>query len=283
MIIDHSDIPLVSIVVPCYNSAEYLSETLDSLLAQTYSNFEIIAIDDGSTDHTVQILNQYAMQDSRFNILLQENTYCVIARQNAIAHAKGKYLVCLDSDDKLAPTYLEKCVEIAERQPEIGIVYSEAQLFGRINQSWSLPPYDIQDFLIENSIYISALIRKSEFDAVGGFDTRLLYFEDWELFISLIRRGAQVYRIKEPLFFYRLRHNQSSITDEVSKHKRSENLFYLYGKHKEFYEQNNIYFSDLFLGFKSDKDHKRRYYKKPLRKLFYKWFKPKKYQKIYSK
>mgnify|MGYP003476177576 FL=1 len=94
--------PLVSVIIPCHNTAAYLTETLESLFAQSFDHFEAIAIDDGSSDDTLEILQQFAAIDKRLTVLSQANTYCVIARTNAIARAKGKYLVCLDSDDKLA-------------------------------------------------------------------------------------------------------------------------------------------------------------------------------------
>lgn len=210
-------------------------------------------------------------------MLTQENTYYIIARKNAIAHAKGKYLVCLDSDDKLAPEYLEKCVTVAESNPELAIVYSDAVIFDRENKPWDLPDFKIRSFLLSNCIYVTALIRKSNFDAVGGFDIRLTMFEYWEFFISLIQQGVGVHRIREPLFFYRHRANLSSVSSQANKEKRSENLFKIYSKHRLFYEKNGIYFQDLF----SAKFKEEQHYQKWWRRYFYKYCKPKRYQQIY--
>ena len=272
--------PLISVIIPCHNSAKYIQETLDSLLAQTWTNFEVIMIDDASTDNTVEILKQYQQNDARLHLIEQKiNTYCVKARQNAITHAKGEYLVCLDSDDKLAPTYLEKCVLAAEQDKSLSIVYTDGVLFGRVNKPWILPEFNPRDFLLHCSIYITALIRKSDFDAVGGFDTSLTLCEDWELFISLIERGAKVHRIREPLFFYRRRENHSSATDAASQARQSDNVLKIYTKHYDFYKSHSIYFHDLIAA----RNKENKYYEKPHRKWFYKLFKPKQYKIIQNR
>ena len=278
-----SSIPLISVIIPCHNSAEYISETLDSLLASSWKNFEVLAIDDASSDNTVDILRSYQQRDNRIHIIeQQQNTYCVIARQNAIAHAKGEYLVCLDSDDKLAPTYLEKCVSAAEQDKSLSIVYTDGMLFGRKNGPWKIPEFAPRQFLMHCSIYVSALIRKSDFDAVGGFDTSLTLCEDWELFISIIKNGGKVHRIHEPLFFYRQRLDHSSASDigYQFKERLSDNIFHIYSKHYDFYKQHHIYFSDIWDCQNKIVKMYKRYYLYSLRRFFYQWFKPKKYQEI---
>lgn len=240
-----TEIPLVSVIIPCYNTAEYIQETLDSVFNQTYQNIEVIAIDDGSTDNTLQKLNENKEKYSQLKVITQRNTYNVIARKNAAKYAKGKYLIFLDSDDKIAPTYIEKCCEIAEKDQNIAAVYSMADFFDAKNEPWQLPEFKLPDFLYGNCIYISALIRKSEFDKVGGFDENLTQFEDWDLYISLVKNGGKVYRLPETLFYYRQRENLSSVSNTASKAKISENMFKIYTKHYDVYVDNGIYFQDL--------------------------------------
>lgn len=271
--------PLVSVIIPCYNTAAYLTETLESLFAQSFDHFEAIAIDDGSSDDTLEILQRFAAIDKRLTVLSQANTYCVIARTNAIARAKGKYLVCLDSDDKLAVDYLKKCVAIAESDEQLSVVYSKAMLFDRENKAWPLPEFHTKDFLLSNCIFITALIRKSHYDAVGGFDTGLTMFEDWDLFISLVENHGKIHRINEPLFFYRQRQTCSSVTNQASKQKWSDNLFKIYQKHYAFYCSNGLYFHDLMAA----RLKREQYYQKPWRKWFYKHFKPQKYKILCDK
>ncbi|MFV2029941.1 MULTISPECIES: glycosyltransferase family 2 protein [Neisseria] len=273
-----ADYPLVSVIIPCFNVEQYLPETLESLFAQTYKNFEVIAIDDGSTDGTLRLLEHYAENNANLKVLSQENAYCAVARQNAIAYAKGKYLVCLDSDDKLDPSYIEKCVAVAESNNDVAIVYSNAVLFDNENKPWYLPEFDTVGFLLKNCIYVTALIRKSVFDKVGGFDTSLTMYEDWDLFISIIKNNGKVFKINEYLFFYRKRKNKTSVSNSISKENESNNLLKIYNKHYEFYIKNGIYFQELMWSGFEKREKLKKYYNRFYRKIFYKWFRPKKYR-----
>jgi len=105
----------VSVIIPCYNAAQYLEECLDTILHQTLKEIEVICVDDGSTDSTVEILKKYAQRDERFNFLVQENQFAGVARNAGMAIAKGKYLSFLDSDDFFEPMMLEHMYRQAER------------------------------------------------------------------------------------------------------------------------------------------------------------------------
>lgn len=272
---------LVSIIIPCYNVQDYIIETLDSAFSQTYENIEVICIDDGSTDGTLSILYNYQEKQPSLKVIQQENTYCVIARQNAYRHANGEYLLFLDSDDKIDQTYIKKCVDILDNSPDIGIVYSEADFFDAKHEKWKLPKFELKEFLLSNCIYITALIRKSDFNKIDGFDLNLTHFEDWELFISLIKNGVGVYQIPETLFHYRIRTENNSITNLANSKKISDNMFYIYKKHYDFYIENNIYFQGFFIGLSAENNRKRKKYDNYFTKLRYKLFKPKKYREIY--
>jgi len=280
--------PLVSVIIPCYNTAQYIQETLDSVFNQTYQNIEVIAIDDGSTDNTLQKLNENQKNHPQLKVITQQNTYNIIARRNAAKHAKGKYLIFLDSDDKIASEYVSKCCEVAEQDESIAAVYSKADFFDAKNGQWQLPEFKLPDFLYRNCIYISALIRKSEFDKVGGFDENLTQFEDWELYISLIKNGGKLYRLSETLFYYRQREDLSSVSNTASKQKMSDNMFKIYSKHYDFYIENGVYFQDILFGAYAYQDIERKKeqervskYEKTITKIRYKIFKPRKYIEIY--
>lgn len=277
--------PIVSIIIPCYNVESYVNETIDSVLNQSYQNIEVILVDDGSTDNTLKILEGYAKKHSNIKLITQKNTYYIVARQNGVKLAAGEYLLFLDADDLIAPDYIEKCCIIAENNENIDIVYSQANLFGNKNCRWELPKFNMPDFLLNNCIYVSALIRKSKFDIVGGFDTSLTQFEDWELFISLISRGSKVYQIPEVLFYYRQREDFSSVTNTADDRKRSDNMFRIYSKHYDFYLENGIYFQDLISNAANSvkrREKKIKKYQSPLTRLRYKIFKPSKYKRVYK-
>lgn len=284
-----TEIPLVSVIIPCYNTAEYIQETLDSVFNQTYQNIEVITIDDGSTDNTLQKLNENKEKHSQLKVITQKNTYNVIARKNAVKYAKGKYLIFLDSDDKIAPVYIEKCCEVAEKDKNIVAVYSKADFFDAKNEPWQLSEFKLPDFLYRNCIYISALIRKSEFDKVSGFDESLTQFEDWDLYISLIKNGGKVYRLPETLFYYRQREDLSSVTNTASAQKISDNMFKIYSKHYDFYIENGVYFQDVLFGaytyrnLEKEKEKQRvSKHEKFITKLRYRVFKPEKYKDVYK-
>lgn len=116
--------PKVSVIVPCYNLGQYLDETIDSILAQTYQDFKIIIVNDGSTDgDTIELLKTY--NKPKTQVIHTENQGPSAARSAGIPLAKGQYILPLDADDLIGDTYLEKAVEVLDKDPSIGIVYME--------------------------------------------------------------------------------------------------------------------------------------------------------------
>lgn len=118
--------PFVSIIIPVYNVASFLPDCLDSVLNQTFSDFEVLCVDDGSTDKSIDILNQYAQKDSRIRILTQKNKGCSVARNNALAVAQGKYIAFLDSDDAYHPQFLSVLTRVAQEE-NVPLVWCDFQ------------------------------------------------------------------------------------------------------------------------------------------------------------
>ena len=194
---------------------------------------------------------------------------------NAIARAEGKYLVCLDSDDKIAPDYIRECVSIAEQNLHTDIVYSDAEFFGTRYGTWPLAEFSLPEFLMENSIYITALIRKSAYDKAGGFDPNLTFFEDWDLFISMIKNGSGVHKIGKTMFFYRKRENETSVNNLSSGETVSDNAFKIYQKHYGFYKANGLsYLRLLYTAADAHKKQKKENLKRRgrIQYLLNKWF-----------
>ena len=268
----HNDIK-VSVIIPCYNAVKYVEETLQSVSGQTFKNIEIIAVDDGSTDDTFSVINKYKDIDNRLTTIKIQNGGSSKARMEGAKLAKGEYLLFLDSDDLIDPTYIEKCIFIARQGYDI--VYTKARFFGRKPGELYLPEFNLLDFLCSNCIYVSALIRKSLFDLVGGFDTSILQMEDWECFINMIKNGGKVYRIPEMLFLYRKREDCSSKSDSATNDEMENSFFAIYTKHYEFYRSNNLGLKDLLW-----RMHKHRLNR--WRRLAYRIFKPKKYIEEYK-
>jgi glycosyltransferase involved in cell wall biosynthesis len=226
--------PKVSVIIPCYNLGKYIEEAVDSVLNQTYKDFEIIIVNDGSTEkETVDLLN--SLNKPKTKVLHTNNQGLAEARNNGIKLAVGEYILPLDADDRIAPTYLEKAVLILDENKNVGIVYSLAEFFDEENSAWDLPEYSLPRMLLTNLIFCSAFFRKTDWDQVGGYKASMKYgWEDYEFWLSLIELKREVYRIPEHLFFYRSRHN--SMANAMSR----EHLLY---SHKEIVRNH----SDLFI------------------------------------
>lgn len=214
----------VSIIIPCYNKGAYIKEALESSLSQTYPNIEIVCYNDGSSDNSSAVIQEFANKYSNFLFIdSKENKGVIAARNSAIENSSGVYILPLDADDKIAPTYVEKAVKILEENSSVGIVYCKAKKFGITECNWILPEYDETDFLYKNCIFVSALFRKSDFIKVGGFKQYMdKGLEDWDLWLSLLELGLKPYRINETLFFYR---QISENTRTISANENSYDLF----------------------------------------------------------
>lgn len=229
--------PKVSIIIPCYNLGQYLDEAVDSILAQSFQDSEIIIVNDGSTDDfTTELLSNYNKRKTK--VINQENRGLSSARNSGIKASSGEYILCLDADDKLHQEFLEKTIPVLDEDLEhkYGFVMPWAQLFGNDNQLWITAEYDPYVLAMRNDMHCSALFRRECWDAVGGYREHMASgYEDWDFWISIVAAGYQWVTVKEPLFYYRKR------TDSMIKksdEKRLE-LFRQIIKNNEAYYRNN--------------------------------------------
>jgi glycosyltransferase involved in cell wall biosynthesis len=193
----------VSVIIPCYNGGAFVNEAIQSALNQTHKDLEVIVIDDGSTDKlTVEVLN--VGQWERTRIFRQENMGPAAARNAGIRAAKGEFILPLDADDRIDPSYVEKALAVMHAQPNVGIVYCKAMRFGEIEGPWLMPPFSLQGMAIGNVIFCTALFRKYDWEKVGGYSETIRYgLEDYDFWIKLISTGIEVCQIDEYLFHYR--------------------------------------------------------------------------------
>lgn len=199
-------LPVISVVIPCYNQAKFLSEALDSVLAQTYVDWECVVVDDGSIDNTRDVAMMYCTKDVRVKYIYQSNAGLSAARNAGVGHSLGRYILPLDSDDIIGENYMKLAMNVFENNDKLTIVYSRANLFGVKKGEWKLPAFSIERMLGRNCIFCSAFYRRVDFDRVGGYNTNMKYgFEDWDFWLSLLQEGGEVYHINEILFFYRIR------------------------------------------------------------------------------
>lgn len=194
----------VSVVIPCYNAGGHLAEAVESALAQTHTDLEVVIVDDGSTDAaTLALLDAAAWPRTR--IVRQANQGPAAARNRAIREATGEFILPLDADDRIDPTYVEKALAVLEARPEIGIVYCRAVKFGSESGPWELPAFTLSELVIDNVIFVSALFRKRDWERVGGFSEHLRHgVEDYDFWVKMVHAGCGVFQLDEPLFHYRV-------------------------------------------------------------------------------
>lgn len=195
----------VSVIIPCYNQGAYLDEAVDSVLDQTYEDFEIVIVNDGSTDpHTIELLANY--RRPKTGVLHTVNQGLAAARNAGITAALGEYILPLDADDKIGPLYLEKAVAVLEGSPDVGIVYCLGRLFGAAERMVAAPEFSVRKMLFSNLIFASGFFRRADWRAVGGYNPNMRHgCEDWDFWLSLIELGRTAYRIPEVLFHYRIK------------------------------------------------------------------------------
>ncbi len=214
-----NDTPLVSIIIPCYNYGKYLEEAVSSAQHQTYSNVEIIVVNDASTDPlTIEVLKKFE-DDTTVTILHHaDNKGLPATRNTAISYSSGKYILPLDADDTIEPTIVEKTAAILEEQGDVGFVSVGIRYFGDVNYVQHPPTFHFYKLLYHNTVSVTSLFRRTAWEEVGGYNEGLIHgYEDWEFWINLAKHGWKGSCIEEPLFNYR-KHGKSMISETKKKH-----------------------------------------------------------------
>lgn len=209
---DTGKMELISIIITSYNEGEYLWECLDSVRAQTYENIEVLIVDDKSTDqNTISILKQLEKRGER--VIWLDHSGVSKARNVAAKIATGKYLIFLDGDDKLASTYVEKMIDVAQYNKDVRMVYTIARLFD--GRSYLVPrarPIYKKLLIYNHYFQVTCLLEKERFIKIGGFNEKMIYgIEDWELFLRYCQPGMKVARVNEDLFYYRKKEHSRTI------------------------------------------------------------------------
>lgn len=228
--------PLISVVIPCFNDGAYLPETISKLKEQTYSNFEIIVVNDGSTDQaTIDVLNR--LSGDGITVLHKENGRMSSARNYGVAHAKGSIIAALDADDYYDASFFEKAIKILASKEEVAVVTSHIQMFGDFNKVAKPRGGNAFNFLFSSECPACAIVRKSCWDEVGGYDEEMkMGYEDWEFYIRITQKGWYVEVIQEKLLYYRQTSGSTLKNDTVPR--RQEIINYIIEKHKDWYIEN---------------------------------------------
>ena len=201
--------PIVSVIIPCYNQAGYLSETIQSAFESDYRPLEVIVVNDGSTDSSLQVALSLLEKYEGLEVIDQENAGVASARNAGIRQAKGDFILPLDGDDKIHPQYISKAVSVLISRPAIKVVYCEGKKFDEKGlKDWNLKPFSRRALARDNMIFVSALFRKKDWEEVGGFSEDMtMGREDWEFWIKMLKNGGEVVQLPMVGFFYRLTPN----------------------------------------------------------------------------
>jgi CHAT domain-containing protein/glycosyltransferase involved in cell wall biosynthesis len=203
----------ISLIMTVYNRDRYLKTAIDSVLTQTWSNFELIIWDDGSTDDSLAIAQDYADRDRRVQVFSSPHQGRVASLQNAIAQSQGQFLALVDSDDILAPTTLADTLSILLLYPQVGFVYtdyididSEGNTLGYGKRCQI--PFSHDRLLLDFITFHFRLMRRSVYEQVGGFTPDNIYAEDYDLCLKM-SEVSEVYHLQKPLYYYR--HHRENI------------------------------------------------------------------------
>ncbi len=221
-------------MVPCYNQADFLPETLASIAAQSFQAWECHIVNDGSQDNTAEVAKKWIAKDQRFRYLEKSNGGLASARNAGIHEARGKFILPLDSDDLLDESYLEKGLN--RMSSERRVVTTHVEFFGTSKGVWIPPGVEITDFVHKNTIVCTSLYPKSLWEELGGYDEMMRHgFEDWDFWLRASAAGVVFEVIPEPLFKYRRRDN-SMLDDAYAR--RLEVFSYVIEKNADTFQKH---------------------------------------------
>ena len=194
----------VSVIMPCFNHGEFLAEAVRSVSDCKRDDIELIVVDDGSTDERTG-KEMDTLRAEGIKVIRQENKGLAAARNVGILASQGEYLFPLDADDRLRAGWIDSGIGILDSDPEVGVVYGDAQNFGIHTERWNVGPFDDHHLLHWNFIHASALYRRSIWDQNGGYDRTMPVqgFEDWDFWLGALECGWRFRYIPEVFFDYR--------------------------------------------------------------------------------
>lgn len=230
--------PRVSVLVPCFNLGRYLPETMDSVSRQTFTDYEILLVDDGSDDpETVELLATASWPNT--TVFRTPNRGLARARNFMLERSRGEYVCALDADDLLDPRYLERTVAVLDSRPDLSFVSTHLRMFGTEDRVWpGTDRCDLEALLCDDTVTTAALARRSAMVDVGGYDEEMPEQgdEDWDLWIRLVKAGHRGVILPDVLFRYRRR--PGSMSDRCTNGQPHLDLIeYLVRKHEDAYRR----------------------------------------------
>ncbi|WP_254566307.1 glycosyltransferase [Oscillatoria sp. HE19RPO] len=234
----------VSVIIPCYNQGEFVLEAIASVESCQDPVYEILIVNDGSTSPVTQKVLNY-LQEKGYQVINQSNQGLAAARNTGIKKAQGRYILPLDADNKIKPAYITEAVEILDEQPEVGVVYGNAELFGEKTGIVEVPDFDINRLVAGNYIDACAVFRRTVWQDCGGYDSQIpqkLGYEDWDFWLGVAEKGWQFHHVSEVMYEYRFRANSMVSACNIPENRR-ELFRYICSKHIGLYATN---FANIF-------------------------------------
>jgi glycosyltransferase involved in cell wall biosynthesis len=209
-----------------YNRERYLATAIESVLAQTRQDFELLIWDDGSTDKSLEIARSYAQQDSRVRIVAAKHLGSALALQQAIAETSGDYIGLVDSDDVLAFRAIEETAAVLDAEPEVGLAYTDYLVIdekGKVlgEGKRCRIPYSKERLLLDLMVFHFRLIRRSVYDQIGGINESFECAYDYDLCLRL-SEVTQIRQVKQPLYYYRVHDNSISHQKQLEQILQSQ-------------------------------------------------------------
>ncbi len=215
--------PLVSVVIPTYNLAAYTAEALESVRAQTLGDYEVVIVDDGSTDNTVEVIQPF-LKDSRFKLIEQPNQGTAAARNTAISNARGQWIAFLDCDDLWLPAKLEKQAEVIEANPRAALIFGNGIEFDETGDTgvfYRKPEVfpdgvGLERVLRRNCFWAcSVMVRRQDVLDAGMLRVDLPGVDDYDLWLKVLERGGDARGVWEPVARYRKRRDSQGLNKRL--------------------------------------------------------------------
>ena len=229
--------PTISVVVPCYNGGKFLDQLQACLARQTFRDFEIVVVDDGSTDSLTKA--KFALLEPGIRVIHQENRGLPAARNAGILESSADVLMILDCDDQLEPTYFEECLDaLRSAPPEVGFVYTQDRLIGA-RQGVMRRDSTAFNLLSRNMLGYAMLIHRTAWQKVGGYDESMRDgYEDWDFSLRLIGAGYRGIEVPKPLFIYHVSSQGMLVGHSSRRHAALWRK--IRNKHRDLYRISNL-------------------------------------------
>lgn len=224
----------VSVIIPVYNMELFIAETLQSVLASDYPNFEVIAVDDGSTDASLRILHDWAQKDARLHVFSTKNSGVSHTRNYAVRQSKGTYILPVDADDLIAPSFITEAASLLDKEKDTKVVVPRIMLFGRKEKKWRIPPFSRALLARRNMLPVCCMYRRSDFDRIGGYCEDITAREDWDFWIAMLKDKGKVNTLNNVGYYYRIRPRSKRITD---RKRDIETITLLNQRHADFFQR----------------------------------------------